>query len=193
MALSVDEYVQAVRKLLPRGAAWQTEPGTRLSGLLRGFAEELVRVGVRALTLIEESDPRTTVEMLADYERVYGLPDPCVGEEQTTPQRRASLLQKITSVGGQTPAYYISVAAVLGFTVTITEFSAHTVEHDVEHPIYDIQWTFAWQVNAPLNTVGHITVEDSVEDAISWFGNEQLECVLERIRPAHTVLIVAYS
>jgi uncharacterized protein YmfQ (DUF2313 family) len=191
--VTLEEYAQTLRKLLPRGPAWRPEVGTRLAALLLGLAEELVRIDGRARALIEESDPRTTFEMLGEYERVYGLPDPCAGESQSTAQRRASLLQKITSLGGQTAAYYIGVAAVLGFEITITEFHSHTVIDDVTHPLYGIDWNYAWQVNAPLETIIYWTVDGSVDDPLSTFGNDQLECVLSDLKPAHTTIIHAYS
>jgi uncharacterized protein YmfQ (DUF2313 family) len=54
-------------------------------------------------------------------------------------------------------------------------------------------WNFAWQVNSALNTVIELTVEDTVDDPLATFGNDQLECVLEEIKPAHTTIIFAYA
>lgn len=191
--ITAEQYLTELQALLPQGAAWPREPGATLSLTLLALADELARVDQRAEQLLDEADPRTTLELLADWERIAGLPDPCVGGSPTTAQRRASLIQKLTALGGQTPAYYIGVALSLGFVITIGEFLEHTVEDDVEHQLYGSDWNFAWQVNAPLNTVGELTVEDTADDPLAWWGNEQLECVLRPLRPAHTHVIFAYT
>lgn len=182
-----------LKSLLPRGAAFSVETDSNVHKVCLAVADEFARFDARGENLIEELDPRTTFELLADWERVYGLPDPCLGANQNTAQRINSLVQKITAIGGQTAAYFIAVAAVLGFTITITEFRAHTVDDDVDYSLYGDDWNFAWQVNAPLNTVIEYTVSDTVDDALAVFGNAQLECVLQALKPAHTVIIFSYT
>lgn len=182
-----------LKALLPRGVLWNLEADSNISKTLLAAADELARIDTRGDDLIREIDPRTTSELLTDFERVYELPDPCLGEDQSTPQRIASLVQKVTAVGGQTAEYYIGVAARLGFTITITEFRKHTVGNKVNDPIYGVAWNFAWQVNAPLNTVGQFVVNNTVADPLAWFGNDQLECVIEALKPAHTEVIFAYT
>lgn len=191
--MDANAYAREFQQLLPRGAAWNLEPGSTLTRLLLGLADEYARVDDRAKVLVDEWDPRTTLELLADWERVYGLPDPCVGSDPSVVQRRNSLVAQIINLGGQTPAYFIAVAAALGFTVTITEFDEYSVEDDVDAFINGPAWAYAWQVNAPLNTVFEMTVDDLVSDPIASWGNEVLECVLERIKPAHTDVLFSYS
>lgn len=164
-----------------------------LSSVLLAAADELARVDVRSDVLIDEADPRTTNELLADWERIAGLPDTCVVAAQSTQQRRNSLLQRLTSTGGQSRAYFIAVAAALGIAITISEFLEHTVEDDVEHQLFGSDWAFAWQINAALNTVFELTVEDTVDDPIASWSNAPLECVLNRLKPAHTIPIFSYT
>jgi uncharacterized protein YmfQ (DUF2313 family) len=192
VALSAAAYVRQLLALLPPGAAWRREPGT-LVQLLTGLADELGRVDGRGAALIDESDPRTTFETLSDWERVYGLPDPCVGGSPSTPQRRASLVAKIVGLGGQSPAYFIAVAAALGYTVTITEFSPADVNDDVDQPIEGDAWAYAWQVNAPLHSVFEMTVEDGVDDPLAAWSALPLECTLAALAPAHTIPIFTYA
>jgi len=191
--LSADSYARQLKQLLPMGAAWNLDAGSRLSALLRGLAEEFARVDGRAAALIEEADARTTFELLTDWERVLGLPDPCVIGEQSFAQRRAAVVARLVGLGGQTPAYFIGVAAALGYTITVTEFSPHDVDDDVEAPLYGDDWAYAWQVNAPLNTVRELTVNDPVSDGLAIWGNEALECVLNRLAPAHTLLVFEFA
>lgn len=196
MGLTATDYLRQLQALLPPGPAWPKDDATTLTHLLSALAAELARVDGRALTLVEEADPRTVAELFADWERVAGLPDACAqafGGDQTLAQRRAALVGRLTTLGGQSPAYYIGVAAALGYAITITEFRAHTVNDDVEYPLFDESWTFAWQVNAALSTLTEITVESTVEDPIAAWGNSLLECVINRLKPAHTTVLFSYT
>lgn len=193
MGMTADQYLGQLQALLPLGAAWPREQVATLTRLLQAWADELTRVDGRALQLVDEADPRTTAELLADWERVAGLPDSCVGGEQTTAQRRDALVSKLTTVGGQSAAYFIALAASLGYTVTITEHRPFTVRSKVNDPLYDTEWRFVFTVNAPLDTVHRFTVRSAVSDPLAWWGNDVLECVINRLKPAHTLALFAYA
>ena len=194
--MSESDYLEQLQALLPAGPAWPRDAKASITKLLGALAAELTRVDGRAWQFVEEADPRTTAELFFDWERVAGLPDTCAiafGGDQTMAQRRAALVGRLTTLGGQSPAYFIGLAAVLGYAITITEFHAHTVNDDVEYPLYDTAWNFAWQVNAALNTVTDITVDSTVEDPIAAWGNALLECVIKRLKPAQTTVLFSYT
>lgn len=196
MGLTTTDYLRQLQALLPPGPAWPKDDDALLGRLLGSIAAELSRVDGRAQRLVEEADPRTVAELFADWESVAGLPDSCAaafGGDQTMAQRRAALVGRLTTLGGQSPAYFIGLAAALGYAITITEFRAHTVNDDVEYPLIDESWTFAWQVNAALSTLAEITVESTVEDPIAAWGNSLLECVINRLKPAHTTVLFSYT
>lgn len=196
MAVTDLDYLRQLQALLPVGAAWPRDDDATVTQLLYGAAGELARVHGRALQVLDEVDPRTTAELFADWERVAGLPDACViafAGDQTAAQRRASLVGRLATLGGQSAAYYIALAASLGYTVTITEFWEHSVADDVEHGLYGAAWNFAWQVNGSLNTVTDITVESVVEDSIAIWGNTLLECVIKRLAPAQSTVLFSYT
>ena len=196
MALIDTDYLHQLQALLPPGPAWQKDDNALLTRVLSGLSGELARVDGRAWQIAEEADPRTVAELFADWERVTGLPDACAvafGGTQTAAQRRAALLGRLTTMGGQSPAYYIALAASIGYAITITEFRAHTVEDDVNYALFGGAWDFAWQVNAALNTINEITVDMTVEDPLAAWGNALLECVINRLKPAHTTLLYSYT
>lgn len=196
MGMTATDYLRQLQVLLPPGPAWPRSDDALLTRLLAALAAELARVDGRAQRLVEEADPRTVAELFVDWERVAGLPDACAqafGGEQTLAQRRAALVGRLTTLGGQSPAYFIGLAAALGYAITITEFRVHTVNDDVEYPLIDESWTFAWQVNAALSTLTEITVESTVEDPIAAWGNSLLECVINRLKPAHTTVLFSYT
>lgn len=115
MGMTADHYREQLQALLPRGAAWPRDPGAVLTNVLDGIAQEFARVDLRVDNLLEEIDPRTTYELLDDWERVHGLPDPCVTDTLTTDQRRANLVTKMTGLGGQSPVYFMQLMERLGF------------------------------------------------------------------------------
>lgn len=196
MGMTEIDYLRQLQALLPPGPAWTRDDDAVITRLLAALSAELERVDGRAWQLIEEADPRTTAELFTDWERVVGLPDECVeafGDEQTDAQRRVSLIGRLTTLGGQSPAYFIGAAAAIGYAITITEFAAFDVNDDVDSFLYDDAWNFAWQVDAALNTVTEFTVDDTVDDPLAAWGNALLECVLGRLKPAHTTIIFAYS
>ena len=196
MGLSEADYLRHLQALLPPGPAWPRDPQAVISQMFGALSAELARTDGRAWTLLEEADPRTAAETFLDWERVLGLPDACAeafGGPQTPDQRRSALISKLTTLGGQSIAYYLSLAAALGHVVTISEFRAHTVDDDVEYLLYGQAWNFAWQVNAALNTVTEMTVDTTVDEPLAAWGNALLECVISRLKPAHTLALFSYT
>lgn len=120
-----DDYAVALSHLLPQGIAWPREADSVLMRTVRGLAQIFGYVDHRAADLLEiESDPRTTVEMLPDWERNWGLPDYCfLGVGQTLNERRKFLILKMTLEGGQSREWFIWVCKQLGYEVGITEFA----------------------------------------------------------------------
>jgi len=196
MSYSGDEYRNQLQQLLPPGYAIPATEGTDAYLLLDGIAQELARLDGRAETLISEANPATTNEMLPDWERVAGLPDECSsGEDSTVEERRRALLAKLTATGGQSAAYFIEVAKALGYDVTIEEFHPFRVGmSQVGDPLTNGPWQFTWRVNAPADTVSTFKVGLSVVgDPLATWGNDMLECFLNKIKPAHTILLFGYG
>jgi uncharacterized protein YmfQ (DUF2313 family) len=185
-------HAELLKRLLPPVA--YDPNGALLSAELEAEGNALDAAKALADLILIEADPRTTYELLADWERVAGLPGECVASlAQTVEQRRAALVAKLVERGGQSRAYFIALAAKLGYTVTITEYHEWTVNDDVEAALCGADWNFAFAVNAPLNTVVEWTVESDVEMPFAVWGNELLECAITADKPAHTVALFVYS
>ncbi|MCE8027553.1 DUF2313 domain-containing protein [Halomonas daqingensis] len=193
MALSASDYHGILDALAPPGQALPRDPGSSWQRLLAARAEAFRRVDGRADTLLEEADPRTAYDLLSDWERTFGLPDPCVSGEQTVAERRGALLRALTGTGGASRAYFIELAAALGYEIAIEEYTAHTVGATVDHPLYGIAWRWAWTARGPKVTVNYLAVNSGVDEPLASWGNERLECVFNRAKPAHTHLIYAYG
>lgn len=178
MGLSARQYRDQMQALLPSGAAWPRDDDAQLTITLDALAEEYARIGARAAAMIAEFIPSTTTEMITEWERVLALPDPCVGVlEETLAKRRAAVVAKLNGGGSASKAYYIALAAALGYTVTITEPSLHT-----------------WQINAPATTVTYLDCGSGASgDRLASWGDDFFECFFQAIKPAHTILNITYS
>lgn len=188
------DYLAQIAALLPPGAALPREPDSVLMRLLAGPAEELARVEARAAALLDEADPRGASELLADWERVAGLPDPCLGPSPTIAQRRARLVQQLTQTRGQSPAFFVAVAQQLGAaTASVTEFREHDCEQSCEAPVHGPEWRHAWRLNLPAVPVTDSTVEDGAETPLRVWGDTTIECVVRGLAPAHTTVLFAYG
>ena len=191
--MNAADYHQQLMALKPTGRAWPDDPDSRQNQTLAALAEELARLDARALGLIEELDPRLAFELLADLERNFGLPEVCKVTPETLAGRHKALHEKVTRQGGQSRRYFIELARRLGFEITITEYDAHHVQSAVNQPLHDETWRFLWRVNAPQQTVSRKTVQSGVNEPFQAWGNDLLECVINRLRPAHTRVIFAYQ
>lgn len=196
MAGTVAGYIELLAALLPHGVAWRSEDGSTMDDLIGAMAEEFARVDGRADDLHDEADPRTTVELLADWERIAGLPDTCLaGATQTMQERRAALVGRLTARGGQSRQFFIDLAASLGYTVTITEFRPFRAGISTAgDALTNGDWIFAWRVNAPETTIVSFRAGLSAAgEPLRTWGSTRLECAIERLAPAHTIVLFGYT
>lgn len=197
MALKDTDYLRQLQALLPQGAAWPHDDDAVLTNLLSAFASGFSQVDTRAEQLVNEAVPRTTAELLSDWERIAGLPDSCVmsaTQIQSLAQRRAALAARLAMLGGQSKAYFVALAAALGYSISITEFRPFRAGQSCAGDPVATNWSFVWQVNARLNTIIPFRAGNAVAgDPINSWGNKALECVIGRFKPANTNVVFSYS
>jgi len=177
MTRPVDDYQTLLRQLLPPGRLWDSlcQPGTLFNQLLLALADELAVADGRAQTLLDEINPLTASEMLPEWETFTGLPE-CSIAEQTDTQRRSAIHAKLNLIGDNRLDYFIDVAASLGYTITIDQLTA-----------------YAYRINAGSTTVVESTCIDPCTNPLRVWGNEQLECAMKNINPAHLNQTIAYG
>lgn len=125
------DYADAFSKLFPQGVAWPRAVNSTLMRLINGLSGIWGYIDDSAARLLEiESDPRTTTSLLPEWERAFGLPDPCIAEPQTVGLRRSALVQRMTLLGEQSREFFIGIAASIGYAVTITEYRPFMVGID---------------------------------------------------------------
>mgnify|MGYP003582980059 CR=1 FL=1 len=192
MALSVADYEKLVDDLTPDGPAW-------VDNTVRAtWAEEYARLDVRIWALIEEVDPRTATELLADWERVLGLPDECMASlPLTIADRRMLAWQKLTEIGGQSRAYFIALAAKFGEPgVTIDDgFRPMNCNDDCNDALSSEADRFVWRVNIPhpAGNARPMNCNDDCNDALQMYSLSLAECPLTERKPAHTTVVFSYA
>jgi uncharacterized protein YmfQ (DUF2313 family) len=210
-----DEYWHALSALLPQGIAWPRWPTSVIMSIVRGLAGIMGWMDNRAADLLErESDPRQTVEMLDSWEKAWGLPDPCYAGPLTIGERQHHLVLRMTMLGAQSRAFFISAAAFIGYTITITEYRPWMVGIDRcgdTRPFDPVAGTlgdwpgwigtpaenrFAWTVHLKRPRLtwfrcskGQVGTDPHLRIGLAL----DLECVIRRWRPAHTVVLFDYS
>jgi uncharacterized protein YmfQ (DUF2313 family) len=234
---SGSDYTDSFLSMLPQGQAWPRHaPDSVLVQGITGLCDYWGFVDGRAADLLEiESDPRTTVELLPDWERNWGLPDPCYAEPQTIGQRQLALVMRMTMQGAQSREFFIAVAAQIGYSITITEYRTfvvgidrcgdNRVYGDGSDPMYNewgqpiknpngknvaqgelSEWPY-YGLGPPENRF-YWTVHVH-EASLTWFRvtkgqtgvdphlriglASDLECLLNRWKPAHSSIIFDYS
>ncbi len=195
------EYAQAIAGELPTGTAWSRDPDGDLMHWVEGCAEIWGDVSAAAaLLLIVESDPSKTVGLLPDWEAALGLPDPCVPQLLTLPERQTALVNKLTTQGGQSREFFIGVAAALGYTITIRECSTFQFglssfggpRGRFQLPSARYCWTV--RVAGPRATRFQFGRSSFGRDSFCEIVHaEDLECVIRRWKPAHTTVLFDYE
>ena len=191
---TAEDFANAMTALLPRGRVWPRDIDTIMRATLMGLSPTYVRNQDRANNLLVDSFPATAVELLPEWEASVGLPDPCAGPAPTIPQRQAQVVARFAKSGGQSTAYFIDLAATLGYNITITEFSPSRFGMRMGQRFGGSAWAYTWQVNAPLYGFHKFLFgANRMGDRFATFGNAVLECELNAVKPAHTILVFSYT
>lgn len=188
------DYLGQFQRLLPRGRVWHRGLGTVQDSDLAVLMPTWVRLHLRLNALIDQIFPCSTTELLPEWEDTLGLPDPCTGPLTTLQERTTAVCGKFTARGGQSKNYFIGVAAALGYHIRIDEFQPFRAGHNhAGDGDYGEEWSHVWRVDAPETTIFYFRAGASTAgDPLREWGSKVLECTLNRIKPAHTVLQFAY-
>ncbi len=108
MSITALEFARMVVRLWPAGR-YRTDPDGNIFKSSHAIGDELARLQQRQIDLLEESDPRTTSELLPEWEEQHGLTD----SSGTDDERQARLETRILSLFGFStrPEDYQSVLA----------------------------------------------------------------------------------
>lgn len=196
VARTAADYHQQLVALLPPGPAWEEEYQPELHALLKAFAAEFARVDARGLQLQNESFLDGFHELLTDWERVLDLPDDCLGATGTVAERKTMVRLRLTELGGQTPAYYVQLAARLGYrNARVQELRASRTGR-TRCGQYLGSWNaqFMWVLHAGERLSGGSRAGLTVcGEHLGSNPSNALVCVIRRAAPAHTLEYVNFG
>lgn len=195
MAMTRESITRSLVKMLPPGVAMRRSPDSVMRKVLDAAAEEFARIYARAGDLLDETHLRGDGELLDEWERELGLPEPCMPDDATLDDRRNAVRSKRLQLGGQSVQYFIDVASGLGIVISISEQKPFRMGDRMGKRLYGETWAFAWVVHStasPETTLARVGTA-RVGDRLRQFGADILQCVFDRLAPAHTVVIYSYG
>lgn len=206
-------FAEALLALLPLGRVWPREASSTLARTIDGLAEVVGRWAARAGNfLLVEAFPPAAGVLLEDWERVLGLPDRCLIDwDPTIDERRAAIRDKLANrPGGQSKAFFIQLAARLGYgDIAITEYQPFMAGVSRCGPHIDETGEVVWRVAPHAKRAcwritvagprlrwfraGHGQSQAGVHPHLTIRRARDLECLLDRLKPAHTKLFFVYQ
>jgi uncharacterized protein YmfQ (DUF2313 family) len=183
------DYWEAFSELRPQGVAWPRDPDSAQMKLLLGMAgpwgNEITTAADTFLAI--EAFPPTSVNLLPEWEQSFGLPDKCLKLPPNIVARHDAIIHRMTLDGSPSREFLISEGLWVGYEIQIREHSPFicgisqcgdtTGFLNPDDPDYS-RWElgaeeirFTWTVNIP---------------AIYLMVASDVECILNRYKPAHT-------
>lgn len=154
----------------------------------------LDRVYSDAQTILDGLDPFAHQAWLADYERVYGLPDECTPTNAPLDVRLRQLAIALRERRGISREHYYWLAAALGYAITIEEYRPFVAGSRAGEDLFNGDWRYVWVVRAANSGVRRFAAGRSTAgEPLQAWGNELFECVFRRLAPAHTLVHFAYG
>lgn len=192
-----ENYQTLLRKLLPPGKLWNFESTSNFALLLLSLADSFSRVDDRALDLLEERDPRTSFELLPDWERICGIVPPV---PSSIANRRNAVVAKLLGLGPLTKQFYVNLAETLGYTITIDDINTFnefkvgisTVGQSLTNNPGG--WPWAFSITVPIHTTRHFMVgSGTAGDPLVEFGDTAFEALIRKNIAAHANVIIQYQ
>lgn len=192
---------------LPLGMAWEA---FRIVGkvayrLVAAFAESYEDAWEALCNLAAELDPRTTSQMLAEWETALSLPDACLPVATTVAERRAWIIWRLEKRRWTTAQDWKDLAALFGLTIDVTpgwyvqkislwgDFRFPMAFNDfpklgrfrVYIDITNIDFPgFEYGASGTNADVGFPIPFGNTDDRVT-----QFMCLIDRIRPANTIVL----
>ena len=207
----VAKYKEVIRGLFPRGKAWNYILDDEFGGLVDGLAVEAARIEERGVDFLNEMDPNQTFEMIDDWERLLKIPDECTpteGDPPTLYEQRVRILQKLSTGGGQSRAFFKLIASQLGYDTDILDVVNFKDFRAGEGRAGDrisnsttpgggtssSGWAYTFAVKAPASlSRKFLAGQGRAGDRLTLTNNSTLECVIRKFAPAHVTVLFFYE
>jgi len=194
-AVTSKAYLEHLWSLMPRGSAWSRERISVLSNLLAAYAEGLADFDQSVSALLDDIRPDTTTDLLPEWEETLGLPDECSALQPTIELRRAAVLSKLISQANLNPKSYKAIGRLYGAEIKVHELDKARADAVPGIDTSDGRWRFVWWIT--ISTEADVREFNALSNAftplVSIERITELECRLQKAKPAHTRLFVGYA
>jgi uncharacterized protein YmfQ (DUF2313 family) len=181
---TTEQYRQAIHELMPQGLTIPSSAeDSEIGELLEWVGEALLTAENAANDTLDDSFPSSAGNFLSDWERVLNLPRPGI-VDQTASERRDVVLAWLNISQFSNKAFFVSIAAVMGFDIIVTDRA--------DDPSLS---AFEWQVNmsADLPVTYFMTGQGRVGEPLVDAGSvDALESLIRFFSPAHTTVSFNY-
>lgn len=180
-------HKDVLKRLLPIELSGEFEKDIEIEG------KHLDDAQARAEKLLNEMFPDQSHELLPDWERVCGL---MPGRDDTLQLRRDRVVRKLRERGGLSIPYFISLAAAMGYTITIEELLPFMAGWNrAGDTLYEYECIWIWRVKVSGQPLYYFRAGQSLsgERLLWWQAQTALENILQELKPAHTFVIFDYS
>lgn len=194
---SVDNYLTALKGLLPKGPAWEDKQSEAMDAVLYLTAKELQRLDVDIARLIDESDPRTASVTLPQWYKEWGIPDECLKSlsSTTSDQWRQILVTKIRSLGLTYSELLVVIARVSGMqSASAQRVEPFTTASRTNQRLYGRSWDHAVLIiSATADRIQYFRTSSRTDERLAQWGNQLFECLVKACSPAHKILVFSYT
>lgn len=176
---SAADYLAAMQALMPRGRIWPRDASTTQSKVLAGLTKSYEAQNARANNLLIDAFPKTTTELLPEWEASLGLPSSAAGPASALLARQMLVVARFVGAGGIAIPCFTRYAALLGYVISIHGHAPFRCgQSRCAQPLGGPEQMYAITVSTPAATA----------TPFGAYGPAVLQSELQRIAPPYSVL-----
>ena len=186
------------------GHAWQAfrTPGKTARKLLEGYAEAYEDMTRALCRLAGEIDPRTTTDLIAEWEAALSLPDACLPSADTIEKRRERILFRLSKRRWTTAQDWHDLAALFGLEIRITpgwlvqKPALYAHQYPKRYDLFPKLGRFRVYIdvlNVDFGGYNYGEADRGPGYPVPYGGGsaeyDLFKCMIERVKPANVVVI----
>lgn len=186
---SKSEMTKILSDFLPSGRVWdkKNNPESNIYKLLASLAFVYQAVQESIQWLINETNVKTTTDLLSNWERSVGLPDDCVSTDRTLDQRREAVVSRLRKVPFVDKGQILTLLQALFTEFGINIYAGADV---VPTPTKEDRFTLV----LGLQVVEGEEFEYDLElDLVPGFQVNRLICILRDLVPANVYITTRFE
>lgn len=183
MPHSKEQWTNAIMMQMPQGDIWSRDKTGALHAYVAGYAPRLQQAEDSADQLLSEMRPKSTQQLLVEWEAYLGLPE-CNLTNQTVEQRRNAVIEKYCRKGGLQAWSLEALAALLGFNIEVQEIFPHHCLRGCTYPLNEEKYRHVMRVIVKGIPNAYAVCLDDCLTPLTSNSALALTCVLEKFKMA---------